>query len=207
MKLVFLGPPGAGKGTQAKMICKALDIAHISTGDLLRSNIKDGTKLGLEAKGYMDRGDLVPDTLVISMLADRVGWPDCQNGFLLDGFPRNIPQAKALDGIVQLDVAINMEVPDNQLLRRITGRRTCTVCGQGTHIDWIDGDACEVCGGKLMIRPDDNPETVANRIAVYHEQTAPLIDYYGEKGILHTVNGSQGVEDVFAKVMQALKVT
>ena len=207
MKLVFLGPPGAGKGTQAKMICNELSIAHISTGDLLRGNIKDSTALGLEAKGYMDRGDLVPDALVIAMLKDRIEWPDSKKGFLLDGFPRNIPQAKALDGIIDLDAAVNMEVPDDLLLRRITGRRTCAGCGQGTHIDWIDGDTCDKCGGELIIRPDDNEETVANRIAVYHEQTAPLIDYYGEKGILHTVNGSLSVEDVFAEIMQALKVT
>lgn len=206
MKLVFLGPPGAGKGTQAQMVCRELGLAHISTGDLLRGNIKAGTPLGVEAKTFMDRGDLVPDRLVLSMLRDRIAQEDCRQGFLLDGFPRNIPQAEALAEMVALDAAVNVAVPDDHLLRRMTGRRTCAVCGKGTHIDWLAGDACDACGGELIIRPDDNPETVANRLQVYHRQTAPLIEYYDSQGILHTVNGSQEVETVFEEIMRVLRL-
>ena len=204
MKLVFLGPPGAGKGTQADKVCAEVNIPHISTGDLLRQAIKFETPIGLSAKSYIDKGQLVPDSVVIAMVQERLAQKDCQGGFLLDGFPRTIEQAEALEGITGLDAVIDIEVPDENLVRRLSGRRVCMRCSGTYHIDALTGNTCPKCGNELTQRADDAPETVLNRLSVYHKQTAPLIEYYRGKGLLREVDGAQPLETVFAAIMSAL---
>jgi adenylate kinase len=205
MKLIFLGPPGAGKGTQAEKISELYGIAHISTGDMLRSQMREGTPLGAEAKGYIDRGELVPDELIVAMVAERIKEEDCANGFLLDGFPRTVSQAEALNGISDIDMVIDIAVPAERLMERIGGRRMCSGCGAGYHTSSYHKDTCEKCGASLYIRDDDRPETVKHRITVYERQTKPLIDYYREKGNLSRVNGDNIPDRVFDDVAAAIK--
>lgn len=200
MHLVFLGPPGAGKGTQAEKVCERFAIAHISTGDMLRKETREGTELGLKAKAVMDAGGLVSDEIIIAMVQKRIQEPDCAKGFLLDGFPRTIAQADALAGLTSIHTAVNIDVPVEVLVERISGRRMCPGCGAGYHIAMYDKDFCEKCGQNLYIRDDDRPETVHNRIAAYNEKTEPLIHYYADKGLLHTVNGNQPPEKVLAEI-------
>ena len=212
MKIVMLGAPGAGKGTQAKMIAAKYQIPHISTGDIFRANIKNGTELGKKAKTYMDQGLLVPDELTVDLVIDRLAQDDCKNGYILDGFPRTIPQAEALDAALaklgeKMDYAIDVDVPDENIVSRMSGRRACTGCGATYHIVYNPskkGDCCEVCGEKLILRDDDKPETVQKRLNVYHEQTQPLIDYYTKQSILRTVDGTQDMNDVFAEIVKIL---
>lgn len=212
MKLIMLGAPGAGKGTQAKKIAEKYEIPHISTGDIFRANIKNGTELGKKAKEYMDQGLLVPDELVVDLVVDRVNQEDCGNGYVLDGFPRTIPQAEALDqalaGLNQkVDYAINVEVPDENIVNRMSGRRACVGCGATYHIEYAPTkveNICDTCQGELILRDDDKPETVQKRLNVYHEQTQPLIDYYTKKGILEEVDGTVDINDVFAAIVQIL---
>ena len=212
MKIVMLGAPGAGKGTQAKMIASKYQIPHISTGDIFRANIKNGTELGKKAKTYMDQGLLVPDELTVDLVIDRLANDDCKNGYILDGFPRTIPQAEALDAALaklgeKMDYAIDVDVPDENIVSRMSGRRACTGCGATYHIVYNPskkGDCCEVCGEKLILRDDDKPETVQKRLNVYHEQTQPLIDYYTKQGILKAVDGTQDMNDVFTAITNIL---
>ena len=204
MNLVFLGPPGAGKGTQAVGVCEKYGLPHISTGDILRSEIKQQTKLGLEAKKYMDAGQLVPDEVVIGIVASRLTQPDCKNGFLFDGFPRTLPQAEALAEKVDIEIAINIDVPDENIIKRLSGRRVCKACGATYHVDNHKEANCDTCGGELIQRTDDAPETVANRLRVYHEQTSPLIDFYQAKGVLKSVDGTRSIDDVFAGICAIL---
>lgn len=206
MKLIFLGPPGAGKGTQATGVSTKLNVPHISTGDMFRSAIKNETKTGLEAKKYMDNGQLVPDSVVIDMVRERLAMSDCENGYLLDGFPRTVEQAEALDGICAPDAVINIDVADEKLLSRLTGRRVCGKC-QGTfHISKLaDEKVCPVCGGELIHRDDDKPETIKKRLQVYHDQTAPLIGYYTGNGKLKTVDGDNRPEEVLKAILASLE--
>ena len=212
MKIVMLGAPGAEKGTQAKMIAAKYQIPHISTGDIFRANIKNGTELGKKAKSYMDQGLLVPDELTVDLVIDRLAQDDCKNGYILDGFPRTIPQAEALDAALaklgeKMDYAIDVDVPDENIVSRMSGRRACTGCGATYHIVYNPskkGECCEVCGEKLILRDDDKPETVQKRLNVYHEQTQPLIDYYTKQSILRTVDGTQDMNDVFAEIVKIL---
>ena len=212
MKLLMLGAPGAGKGTQAKKIAEKYNIPHISTGDIFRANIKNGTELGQKAKTYMDQGLLVPDELVVDLVMDRFAQPDCENGYVLDGFPRTIPQAEALDAALEkagakIDYAINVEVPDENIIRRMSGRRACVACGATYHLVHIPPKkegVCDTCGKELILRDDDKPETVKKRLDVYHEQTQPLIDYYTEKGALVEVDGTVDMEDVFDAIVKIL---
>ena len=212
MKIIMLGAPGAGKGTQAKMIAEKYSIPHVSTGDIFRANIKEQTELGMEAKKYMDQGLLVPDELTVKILLDRVAKDDCKNGYVLDGFPRTIPQAEVLDKAVaelndKLDYAINVDVKDENIVRRMSGRRACLKCGATYHIEHIPPKKegiCDKCGSELVLRDDDKPETVEKRLKVYHEQTQPLIDYYNKKGILREVDGSQDMKDVFNAIVSIL---
>ena len=208
MKIIMLGAPGAGKGTQAKKIAEKYSIPHISTGDIFRANIKNGTELGKKAKTYMDQGLLVPDELVV----DLVKQDDCSNGYVLDGFPRTIPQAEALDKALAamgeaMDYAINVEVPDENIVRRMSGRRACVDCGATYHIVYAptkEENICDNCHGELILREDDKPETVQKRLNVYHEQTQPLIDYYTEKNILVEVDGTVDIDEVFAAIVNVL---
>jgi len=212
MKIIMLGAPGAGKGTQAKKIADKYNIPHISTGDIFRANIKEGTELGKKAKSYMDKGLLVPDELVVDLVVDRVKQDDCANGYVLDGFPRTIPQAKALDEALEklddaIDYSINVEVPDENIIRRMSGRRACLGCGATYHIKHIPPKKegiCDTCGKELILRDDDKPETVKNRLKVYHEQTQPLIDYYTDKKILFDVDGTKDMQDVFNDIVKVL---
>ena len=212
MKIIMLGAPGAGKGTQAKKIADKYSIPHISTGDIFRANIKNGTELGKKAKTYMDQGALVPDELVVDLVVDRVAQDDAKNGYVLDGFPRTIPQAEALDKALEaisekVDYASNVEVPDENIINRMSGRRACVACGGTYHIKYIPTKVegiCDACGGELILRDDDKPETVKKRLDVYHEQTQPLIDYYTGKGILKEVDGTQDMEDVFKAITDIL---
>lgn len=212
MKIIMLGAPGAGKGTQAKMIADKYGVPHISTGDIFRANIKNGTELGMEAKKYMDQGLLVPDELTVRILLDRVAQDDCKNGYVLDGFPRTIPQAEVLDSELtklgdHIDYAINLDVPDENIVKRMSGRRACLTCGATYHIEHVPPKKegiCDVCGSELVLRDDDKPETVKNRLNVYHEQTQPLIDFYTEKGVLKTVDGTVPMEEVFAAITAIL---
>lgn len=212
MKIVMLGAPGAGKGTQAEMLAKKYDIPHVSTGDIFRMNIKNGTELGMEAKKYMDQGLLVPDELTVRILLDRVAKEDCTKGYVLDGFPRNIPQANVLDDALsklgdKIDYAINVDVPDENIIRRMSGRRACLACGATYHIEHVPPKKegiCDKCGQELVLRDDDKPETVKNRLQVYKEQTQPLIDFYGKKGILHNVDGTQDMNEVFEAIVAIL---
>ena len=206
MKIVFLGPPGAGKGTQAKRVSEALAIPHISTGDILRAAIKAGTPVGLEAKRYVDGGHLVPDEVIIRIVQERLREPDAQKGFLFDGFPRTLPQAEELAGITALDIVVNIDVPDEALIDRISGRRVCGGCGATYHIDTLEGaEACHKCQTALIQREDDLPETVLNRLQVYHKQTAPLVAYYEEAGLLKTVDGTQSPDACFLDIMELLE--
>lgn len=185
MKFVLLGAPGAGKGTQASKISERYGIVHISTGDIFRANIKDGTKIGLIAKSYIDRGELVPDEVTCEIVRDRLTWEDCRKGFLLDGFPRNLFQAKELDKFTKLDGVINIDIDHALLMSRLCGRRVCKECGESYHVSFLEGaTTCSRCGGELYQRKDDNPETVESRLKIYNEQTAPLVDYYTKKGII-----------------------
>ena len=212
MKIIMLGAPGAGKGTQADKICAKYDIPHISTGDIFRANIKNNTELGQKAKSYMDKGLLVPDELVVDLVVDRVKADDCKNGYVLDGFPRTIPQAEALDKALEVsgekvDYAINVEVPDENIINRMSGRRACLTCGATYHIEYaptkVEG-VCDKCGAELVLREDDKPETVKKRLDVYHEQTQPLIDYYSGKGVLNEVDGTKAMEEVFDAIVNIL---
>ncbi|HAL32643.1 MAG TPA: adenylate kinase [Lachnospiraceae bacterium] len=212
MKIVMLGAPGAGKGTQADKIAEKFGLPHISTGDIFRKNIKEGTELGKEAKSYMDAGKLVPDELTVRLLLDRVKNDDCAKGYILDGYPRTIPQAEALDKELKklgekIDYAINVDVPDENIINRMSGRRACLKCGATYHLKYVppkkDG-VCDECGSELVIRDDDKPETVKNRLAVYHEQTQPLIEYFEKQGVLHTVDGTTDAGDVFKAIEQIL---
>ncbi|MCM1327524.1 MAG: adenylate kinase [Bacteroidales bacterium] len=212
MKIIMLGAPGAGKGTQAKMIAEKYGIPHVSTGDIFRANIKNGTELGMEAKKYMDQGLLVPDELTVKILLDRVAQPDCEKGYVLDGFPRNIPQANVLDKALTelgdaIDYAVNVDVPDENIVKRMSGRRACLACGATYHIVNVPPKKegiCDACGKELVLRDDDKPETVQNRLKVYHEQTQPLIDFYTEKGVLKTVDGTMDMKDVFEAITAIL---
>ncbi len=209
MNLILLGAPGAGKGTQAEVICKALNIPAISTGNMLREAVKNETKSGLEAKSFMDSGKLVPDEVVIGILKDRIAEDDCKNGFILDGFPRTVPQAEALDNMgVTIDKVVEIYVPDEKIKQRLSGRRVCENCGNSYHVDFkptkVDG-VCDACGGKTVIRKDDEPETVSNRLAVYHEQTAPLKGYYEKQGKLVTVEGQEEVSETSKLTLAAIE--
>ena len=212
MKIIMLGAPGAGKGTQAKKIAEKYSVPHISTGDIFRANIKEGTELGKKAKTYMDQGLLVPDELVVELVADRIQQADCSNGFVLDGFPRTIPQAEALDEALKnigesMDYAIDVDVPDENIINRMSGRRACLDCGATYHIVTIPTKAegiCDVCGSKVVLRDDDKPETVQKRLEVYHAQTQPLIDYYKKQNILRSVDGTQPMEEVFEAIVAIL---
>ena len=204
MKLVFLGPPGAGKGTQAEKTAAAYGIAHISTGDMLRAEMRQGTELGQAAKAYIDRGELVPDDVIIGMVKARIRQSDCENGFLFDGFPRTVAQADALSGITALDCVINIDVPAERLVKRISGRRMCPDCGAAYHVSSYSEPVCKTCGGTLYQRDDDRAETVQNRLSVYERQTRPLIEYYAKKGLLRTVDGDQAIEAVAAAIAKAV---
>ena len=212
MKIIMLGAPGAGKGTQAKKIAAKYNIPHISTGDIFRMNIKNGTELGKKAKTYMDQGLLVPDELVVDLVVDRLNQDDCKNGCVLDGFPRTIPQAEALDKALEamgqkVDFAIDVDVPDENIVRRMGGRRACVGCGATYHLVYaptkVEG-VCDACGKDLILRDDDKPETVTKRLNIYHEQTQPLIDYYTNAGILKSVDGTVDMNEVFAAIVEIL---
>lgn len=213
MKIVMLGAPGAGKGTQAKMIAAKYQIPHVSTGDIFRANIKNGTELGKKAKEYMDQGLLVPDELTVDLVIDRLSQEDCQRGYILDGFPRTIPQAEALDAALakrgeKMDYAVDVDVPDENIVSRMSGRRACVGCGATYHVvhnPSKKGDNCEVCGEALILRDDDKPETVQKRLTVYHDQTQPLIDYYTGQNILKTVDGTQDMNVVFETIVKILE--
>jgi len=214
MKIIMLGAPGAGKGTQAKKIAEVCKIPHISTGDIFRANIKDGTKLGQKAKEYMDQGLLVPDELVCDLVVDRIQQPDCKEGYILDGFPRTIPQAEALTNALNaidenMEYAINIEIPDDNIIRRMSGRRACVGCGATYHLVYNPPkveNICDVCGDKLILREDDKPETVKKRLDVYHNQTQPLIDYYEKQNILREVDGTKNMDEVFKDILKILGV-
>lgn len=214
MKIVMLGAPGAGKGTQAKKIADLCKVPHISTGDIFRANIKQGTELGKKAKTYMDAGELVPDELVCDLVVDRIQQDDCTEGFILDGFPRTIPQAEALTNALnaieqKMEYALNIDVPDENIIHRMAGRRACVGCGATYHVEFNPPkvqDVCDVCGEALILRDDDKPETVMNRLNVYHEQTKPLIDYYEKQGIVHTIDGTQTMDQVFSDIRKILGV-
>ncbi|MBH1941238.1 adenylate kinase [Mobilitalea sibirica] len=213
MKVIMLGAPGAGKGTQAKRLAAKYGIPHISTGDIFRANIKEQTELGKKAKVYMDQGLLVPDELVVDLVVDRFKNPDCEKGYVLDGFPRTIPQAKALDEALAkhndaIEFAIDVDVPDSNIISRMAGRRACVNCGGTYHVVTIPPKKegiCDVCGGELILREDDKPETVEKRLKVYHEQTQPLIDYYQNKGVLKSVDGTRHMDDVFADIVNIVE--
>ena len=209
MKLILLGAPGAGKGTQAEVICKALNIPAISTGNIIREALAQGTEMGLKAKSFMDAGQLVPDDVVIGIIKERLAKDDCANGFILDGFPRTIPQAEALDAMgVIIDKVIDIEVPDEKIAARMSGRRVCKDCGSSFHLEYKAPKAegvCDACDGELIQRKDDAPETVLDRLAVYHKQTEPLKDYYSKKGILRIVEGQEEIADTSALTLKALE--
>ena len=213
MKIIMLGAPGAGKGTQAKRIAAKYGIPHISTGDIFRANLKNETELGKKAKEYMDQGLLVPDELTLELVMDRFTQDDCKNGYVLDGFPRTIPQAEALtkalaDKQDAVDYAVNVDVPDEAIVSRMSGRRACLNCGGTYHVEFnptkVEG-VCDACGGQLVLRDDDKPETVLKRLNVYHEQTQPLIDYYNGQNILREVDGTQDMEEVFRAIIDILE--
>ena len=204
MKIILLGAPGAGKGTQADKLVEKYGFPHISTGDIFRKNIKERTEIGLLAKSYIDAGKLVPDEVTIKIVENRLKESDCANGFLLDGFPRTVEQAKVLDEITDVDYVVNIDVPFEKLLKRITGRRVCPKCSSSYHVDFLNGEDTCKCGEKLVQRADDNEETVKQRISVYEKQTAPLVEYYGKTGKLVTVNGHKGVDEVFDEIVNKL---
>ncbi len=208
----MLGAPGAGKATQAKKIAEKYQIPHISTGDIFRANIKAGTELGMKAKSFMDQGQLVPDEVTIGMLLDRISQDDSKNGYVLDGFPRTIPQAESLTAALKergenIDYAVNVDVPDENIVNRMSGRRACVGCGATYHVVYNapkTENICDTCGEKLILRDDDKPETVQNRLHVYHDQTQPLIDYYKNEGVLVEVDGTQDLEKVFQDIVAVL---
>ena len=213
MKLILLGAPGAGKGTQAEKICEKLNIPAISTGNILRAAVKDGTEMGLKAKSYMDAGQLVPDEVVIGIIKDRLVEDDCKNGFMLDGFPRNVAQAEQLDAFlnekgIALNKVINIEVDKEKLVARAVGRRICKSCGATYHIEFNpskEEGVCDICKGELYQRADDNEETVSKRIQVYLDETKPLADYYSKKGIIADIDGQQSIDKVFNDIVTALE--
>lgn len=209
MNLILLGAPGAGKGTQAEVICDHLNIPAISTGNIIREALKNGTELGLKAKSYMDSGALVPDEVVIDIIKERLSKDDCKNGFILDGFPRTVPQAEALDAMgVKIDKVIDIEVADEKIMQRLSGRRVCQDCGASYHIDYkpsqVEGK-CDKCNGETVLRKDDHPDTIKDRLEVYHEQTEPLKDYYAKTGKLTIVEGQEEVKDTTALTLKALE--
>ncbi len=206
MNIIFLGPPGAGKGTQAQIVCRRLGIPQISTGDMLRAAIADQTETGLKAKSYMDKGELVPDEVVIAIVKERLAQPDCQNGYILDGFPRTVEQAEALAAFADIDAAINLDVPDDVLVTRLSGRRVCPVCGAPYHVDRLGGKTtCAVDGVALIQRDDDKAETVLSRLKVYHDKTAPLIDHYQQKGLLKNIGGGKTLEQISEEIFKTLE--
>lgn len=202
--LVFLGPPGAGKGTQASRVSERLGIPHISTGDMLRAAMREQTPTGLKAKAYIDKGELVPDAVVIELVRERLTQPDCKNGYILDGFPRTIAQAEALDAVSTVTLAVNITASDETIVNALSGRRFCPACSNTTHVDWNNTGKCEKCGAALIRRADDEPETVQNRLDVYTKNTKPLLDYYAKKGLLRDVIGHRGIDIVFRDVMDAI---
>ena len=213
MKIIMLGAPGAGKGTQAKMLADKYKIPHVSTGDIFRANIKNGTELGTKAKVYMDQGMLVPDELTCDLVVDRIKQDDCKDGYILDGFPRTIPQAECLDKALdalndKIDFAVNVEVPDENIIRRMSGRRACLSCGRTYHIVYNppkEEGICDECKKELVLRDDDKPETVEKRLKVYHEQKQPVIDYYRNKGVLAEVDGTRDMQEVFTAITDVLE--
>jgi adenylate kinase len=205
MNIIFLGPPGAGKGTQAQRICDALNIPQISTGDILRKAIKEGTPTGLKAKEYVEAGKLVPDEVLVEIIRDRLAMDDCKQGYILDGFPRTVPQAEALEKIANIDCVVELAVDDENLIKRLSGRRVCLNCGATYHVSLLgDRTTCEKCGEPLIQRKDDAPETVLNRLTVYHEQTAPLIAFYESRNLLKRFDGMKGMEEVYQSIMETL---
>ena len=206
MNIIFLGPPGAGKGTQAQIVCQRLGIPQVSTGDMLRAAIAAGTEMGRKAKEYMDQGQLVPDEVVIGIVKDRLADADCQKGYILDGFPRTVEQAAALGTFAKIDVAINLDVPDDVLVKRLSGRRVCPLCGAPYHVDRLNGETvCRADGTPLIQRDDDKAETVLNRLAVYHQKTAPLIDHYRAEGLLKNIGGGLSLEEISEEIFRTLE--
>lgn len=205
MNLIFLGPPGAGKGTQAVRVCEQLGIPQISTGDILRRAIKNETPTGLAAKSYIDKGQLVPDSVVIDIVRERLVQDDCKNGYLLDGFPRTVAQAEALEGFAKIDAVVDIDVSDEKLVARLSGRRVCLSCGGTYHMSQLNGSmTCAKCGNELIQRADDKAETVLSRLTVYHAQTEPLIDFYTKRGLLKEIDGAQPMDDCYAAIMSVL---
>ena len=206
MNIIFLGPPGAGKGTQAQRVCNALNIPQISTGDILRRAIAAQTPTGVKAKGYIDAGRLVPDEVVIDLVKERLEQDDCQNGYILDGFPRTLPQAAALEGIASIDMVIDLAVADEKLIERLSGRRVCLKCGATYHVSLLNGETqCAACGDPLIQRDDDKAETVLNRLTVYHKQTAPLEAFYQERNLLKVIDGARDMDAIYASIMDIVR--
>lgn len=206
MNIIFLGPPGAGKGTQAQIVCQKLGIPQISTGDMLRTAIANKTETGLKAKEYMDGGQLVPDEVVIAIVRERLAMDDCRKGYILDGFPRTVEQAKALSGFAKIDAAINLDVDDEVLVKRLSGRRVCPLCGAPYHVERLNGETvCKADGTPLIQREDDRAETVLNRLTVYHQKTAPLIDHYRNEGLLKSVGGNLSLEEISEEILGILE--
>ena len=206
MNIIFLGPPGAGKGTQAQRVCSALNIPQISTGDILRRAMKEQTPTGVKAKAYIDAGKLVPDEVIIDIVKDRLAQSDCAGGYILDGFPRTVPQAEALEGIAAIDAVIELDVADEKLIERLSGRRVCLKCGATYHVSRLNGETeCAACGDTLIQRDDDKAETVLNRLTVYHNQTAPLVDFDQKRGMLKVIDGAQDMDTIFASIMDIVR--
>ena len=205
MRLILLGPVGCGKGTQAGLISQRYDLPHISTGEIFRTNIKNETELGKIAKQYIDNGDLFPEELTNKLVEDRLAQDDCKKGFILDGYPRNLNQAKALEKMTDIDIALMIDLSEEKIIERLSSRRMCSKCNQPTSLSWMVDGKCEKCGGEVYTRDDDKPETVKNRLDIYHKQTQPLIDFYTEKGVLESVDGTVDMKDVFAAIVTVLE--